>query len=145
MGLLGVPERTIMWRKISFIYNQTWGQIQKYLYLKVFKYFFFKYLYLYLYLSFPKWKVFVFVIKYIQKVFDISNTIQIHFKYFCNLFFYHILSSPAILLMPPIFYSVLLFVNWDQHPMVLHHSHRNELLFDGWRWVYWSWCNQRDN
>ena len=55
-------------------------------------------------------KVFVFVFKYIQKVFDISNTIQIHFKYFV-IFFNHILSSPAILLMCPIFYGLLLLVN----------------------------------
>ena len=90
---------------------QTWGQIQKYLYLKVFKYFFFKYLYLYLYLSFPKWKVVVFVFKYIQKVFDISNTIQIHFKHFYNLFLYHIYPaqpSSSCLLYFMAFYCLLI-------------------------------------
>ena len=98
---------------------QTWGQIQKYLYLKVFKYFFWsiciciciwafqneKYLYLYLN-TFKKYLIF-----------------QIQFKYISNTFvifsFYHILSSPAILLMPPILYGLLLLVNWDQHPMAI--------------------------
>ena len=55
---------------------QTWGQIQKYLYLKVLNYF---NKYLYLYLNFLKWKTFVFVIKYFHNVYEISNTFQIIF------------------------------------------------------------------
>ena len=90
--------------------TQTWGHIQKYLYLKVFKYFFSsiciciwafqneKYLYLYLN-TFKKYLIF-----------------QIQFKYISNtfvIFFNHILSSPAILLLRPIFYGLILLVNWD--------------------------------
>ena len=79
--------------------GQTWGQIHKYLHFKVHKYFFSRICICIWAFQNKKY----YIIKYIPKVFDISNTIQIHLKYFCNLYFDHILSSPAILLMRPIF------------------------------------------
>ena len=47
--------------------HQAWGQIHKYLYLAVFKYFF-EYLYLYLYFEVLKQEVFVFVFEILCEI-----------------------------------------------------------------------------
>ena len=59
--------------------QQTWVKYIEYLYLVVFKYFF-EYLYLYLY--FDTWiiKYFVFVFKYILKVFEIHEILHKYIK-----------------------------------------------------------------
>ena len=62
--------------------HQTWGQIQKYLYLKVFKYIFKVFVFVFKYFQFFS-QVFVFVFKYIAKVFVFSNTFinTLYFSY----------------------------------------------------------------